>query len=87
MKITPLILKNSLNDHYTMEQSESVCVAVHIRPLIDTELGDGCTPCLDVTPGAPQVRCTDTLTSIYNSKLPLEMRDSLQTLLLNLNRP
>lgn len=37
-----------------------VVVAVHIRPLIDTELGDGCQECLFVAPGQPQVCCTTT---------------------------
>jgi hypothetical protein len=36
--------------------SESVQVAVHVRPLIDSEIADGCQECLFVTPGAPQVR-------------------------------
>lgn len=35
--------------------SEAVCVAVHVRPLIEQEVQEGCAPCLDVTPGAPQV--------------------------------
>lgn len=36
--------------------SESVCVAVHVRPLIGEELEQGCRPCLAVVPGEPQVR-------------------------------
>jgi len=36
--------------------TESVAVAVHIRPLIEQELDQGCEDCLDVTPGVPQVR-------------------------------
>ena len=35
--------------------SEAVCVAVHIRPLIEQELEQGCAECLAVTPGMPQV--------------------------------
>lgn len=34
----------------------SVCVAVHVRPLISQELEDGCKECLVLTPGEPQVR-------------------------------
>lgn len=36
--------------------TESVAVAVHIRPLIEQELDQGCEECLEVTPGVPQVR-------------------------------
>ena len=32
-----------------------VCVAVHIRPLIPTELAEGCQACLQPTPGRPEV--------------------------------
>lgn len=35
--------------------ADAVCVAVHIRPLVDAELAQGCQPCLTVTPGQPQV--------------------------------
>ena len=35
--------------------SESVCVAVHVRPLIDLEHEQGCRECLEVTPGQSQV--------------------------------
>lgn len=35
--------------------ADAVCVAVHIRPLVDSELAQGCQPCLTVTPGQPQV--------------------------------
>jgi hypothetical protein len=34
--------------------SEAVCVAVHVRPLIAQEFEQGCRPCLEVTPGTPQ---------------------------------
>lgn len=38
-------------------QSEiPVVVAVHIRPLIHDEVVNGCSPCLSVTEGEPQVR-------------------------------
>ena len=33
-----------------------VVVAVHIRPLIHDEVVNGCSPCLSVTEGEPQVR-------------------------------
>ena len=33
----------------------SVCVAVHIRPLIAIELADGCQACLSVADGQKQV--------------------------------
>eukprot|EP00887_Chlorella_sp_A99_P003111 scaffold9.g3111.t1 len=35
---------------------DAVCVAVHMRPLVDKELDEGCLPCLTVTPGEPQAR-------------------------------
>lgn len=37
-------------------KSEAVCVAVHCRPLIDSEREQGCSTCLSVVPGQPQVR-------------------------------
>lgn len=36
--------------------AESVVVAINIRPLVDSELAEGCKECLLVTPGEPQVR-------------------------------
>jgi len=39
------------------EEDCAVCVAVHIRPLIDSEVVAGCQACLKVTPGAPQISC------------------------------
>ena len=33
----------------------SVCVAVHVRPLIDSELLEGCDSLLTTTPQQPQV--------------------------------
>ncbi|KAE8666761.1 Kinesin-like protein BC2 [Hibiscus syriacus] len=39
-----------------MENSECVRVAVNIRPLITTELLNGCTDCITVVPGEPQVQ-------------------------------
>ncbi|XVE95183.1 hypothetical protein REPUB_Repub02eG0074500 [Reevesia pubescens] len=39
-----------------MEISESVKVAVNIRPLITTELLNGCTDCITVVPGEPQIQ-------------------------------
>lgn len=38
------------------QQKDSVKVAVNIRPLITMELQDGCTDCVTVTPGEPQVQ-------------------------------
>ncbi|PUZ77483.1 hypothetical protein GQ55_1G375200 [Panicum hallii var. hallii] len=38
------------------QQKDSVKVAVNIRPLITVELQDGCTDCVTVTPGEPQVQ-------------------------------
>ena len=37
----------------------SVCVAVHVRPLIDSELLEGCDALLKTTPQQPQVRVLD----------------------------
>jgi hypothetical protein len=37
-------------------QGDSVKVAVNVRPLITQELLLGCTDCVTVTPGEPQVR-------------------------------
>ncbi|KAL6633563.1 hypothetical protein ACP70R_026234 [Stipagrostis hirtigluma subsp. patula] len=38
------------------QQKDAVKVAVNIRPLITEELQDGCTDCVTVTPGEPQVQ-------------------------------
>lgn len=37
----------------------SVCVAVHVRPLIDSELQEGCDALLTTTPQQPQASVTD----------------------------
>lgn len=37
------------------EEDCSVCVAVHIRPLIANEVADGCQACLSVAEGQKQV--------------------------------
>ena len=37
------------------EEDCSVCVAVHIRPLIGSEVADGCQTCLSVASGQKQV--------------------------------
>lgn len=37
----------------------SVCVAVHVRPLIDSEILEGCDALLNTTPQQPQVRQAD----------------------------
>lgn len=47
--------------------SEAVCVAVHIRPLIPQEFELGCKPCLEVTPGTPQA-------SLYQNIISLECK-------------
>ena len=40
------------------EEECCVCVAVHLRPLIDSELSEGCQECLVVeSPDQPVVRC------------------------------
>ena len=49
----------------------SVCVAVHVRPLIDSELQEGCDALLTTTPQQPQVCVAD---------LPLNC-DNVQTAL------
>ncbi|KAL6783888.1 KIN4 [Auxenochlorella protothecoides x Auxenochlorella symbiontica] len=36
-------------------KAECVCVAVHVRPLVESELAEGCEHALTVTPGLPQV--------------------------------
>lgn len=41
--------------------ADAVCVAVHIRPLVESELAEGCQPCLTVTPGQPQARFSQIL--------------------------
>ncbi|KAG8072373.1 hypothetical protein GUJ93_ZPchr0006g46459 [Zizania palustris] len=38
------------------QQKDSVKVAVNIRPLITPELLLGCTDCVTITPGEPQVQ-------------------------------
>lgn len=46
-------------------ECDRVVVAVHIRPLIDNELSDGCQECLFVAPGQPQASI-DPVSSQYN---------------------
>ncbi|KAF8756780.1 hypothetical protein HU200_011055 [Digitaria exilis] len=41
------------------QQKDSVKVAVNVRPLITVELQDGCTDCVTVTPGEPQLLVFD----------------------------
>jgi hypothetical protein len=38
------------------EESCSVCVAVKLRPLVASEVSDGCRECMAVDPGTTQVR-------------------------------
>lgn len=47
------------HDQSAAEEDCAVQVAVHIRPLIDSEQEAGCEESLFVTPGAPQVGCPD----------------------------
>ena len=49
----------------------SVCVAVHVRPLIDSELLEGCEALLNTTPQQPQVRQADLL--VQSFKLPYDL--------------
>ncbi len=42
-------------DSNTKHIEDRVAVAVHVRPLIHSEVTDGCQECLLVTPGRPQV--------------------------------
>lgn len=51
--------KSSVADTLQLTDGQAeipVVVAVHIRPLIHDEVVNGCTPCLSVTEGEPQVR-------------------------------
>ncbi len=56
----------------------SVCVAVHVRPLIDSELLEGCDSLLQTTSQQPQVRQADLLSSDLRSNFG----ESYQVLLL-----
>jgi len=54
-------------------QKDSVKVAVNIRPLITAELQEGCTDCVTVTPGEPQVQIGPhvfTFDHVYGSSGP-----------------
>ncbi|KAK9866728.1 hypothetical protein WJX84_012203 [Apatococcus fuscideae] len=46
----------------TSEADCKVCVAVHVRPLIDTEAVEGCQSTLQVTAGQPQISCGQSYT-------------------------
>ncbi|XP_072748059.1 chromosome-associated kinesin KIF4 [Anoplolepis gracilipes] len=39
---------------------DTVCVALRIRPLVESEVEKGCQMCLDVVPGEPQIRISNT---------------------------
>jgi len=56
--------------------SEAVMVAVHVRPLIEQELEQGCAECLTVTPGAPQV-----IQYIYILHVSAEDRELMRSLM------
>jgi hypothetical protein len=45
----------SMGGKQALDEDCSVCVAVHIRPLIASELTEGCQTCLSVATGQPQV--------------------------------
>jgi hypothetical protein len=53
--------------------SDAVCVAVHIRPLVESELAEGCQTCLSVTPGQPQasIFCFNESLGIREQNCPL----------------
>lgn len=48
---------SDIGDNNNIKEAEEccVCVAVHVRPLIDGELYDGCQNCLTTFPKEPQV--------------------------------
>uniref|UniRef100_M8BRU1 Chromosome-associated kinesin KIF4A n=1 Tax=Aegilops tauschii TaxID=37682 RepID=M8BRU1_AEGTA len=50
------VLPMGSSDMASQPQSDSVKVAVNVRPLITPELVLGCTDCVTVTPGEPQVQ-------------------------------
>lgn len=49
-------MEHSEGNGRNAEATQCVRVAVNIRPLITTELLQGCTDCITVAPGEPQVR-------------------------------
>lgn len=55
----------------------SVCVAVHVRPLIDSELLEGCDSLLVTTPQQPQVCLADLLLTFGQFKLTGDLLSQL----------
>jgi hypothetical protein len=53
----------------SQQQGDSVKVAVNVRPLITQELLLGCTDCVTVTPGEPQVRIIRSLGALPTAGL------------------
>lgn len=50
---------------------DTVCVALRIRPLVESEIEKGCQMCLNVVPGEPQVRiCNTDKAFTYNYVFP-----------------
>lgn len=50
---------------------DTVCVALRIRPLVESEIEKGCQMCLDVVPGEPQVHiCNTDKAFTYNYVFP-----------------
>ncbi|XP_050460223.1 chromosome-associated kinesin KIF4 [Cataglyphis hispanica] len=50
---------------------DTVCVALRIRPLVESEIEKGCQMCLDVVPGEPQIHiCNTDKAFTYNYVFP-----------------
>lgn len=59
-------MEHSEGNGRNAEATQCVRVAVNIRPLITNELLQGCTDCITVVPGEPQVRsCFDLIFSYW----------------------
>ena len=50
-----MVLEMENSEVRTVDSSQCVRVAVNVRPLITSELLLGCTDCISVVPGEPQV--------------------------------
>ena len=55
----------------------SVCVAVHVRPLIDSEVLEGCDSLLTTTPQQPQVCRADLPVASYAFKILSELHTDM----------
>jgi len=51
-----ICMENGDGKNGSSNDKECVKVAVNVRPLITSELLNGCTDCITVVPGEPQVR-------------------------------